>query len=179
MISHAFIIKNFIPLSHKVQIIHEQYGKIVCMYSQDHQARQLTTGSIILCHVESTNRLYRFEYLEIVRSIASTDLDQLQFVHEMMKICLKLVPNNVVVPDIFEFLMYVYQNVDTLSIVGRKIVLLRLFLLCEVLPSTSESYQAAMQDPFANTLVDHPLLDHYVQIGWHEIAQLPFLRDIK
>jgi len=171
MIVHAFVIKNFIPLSHKVQILHEQYGKIVCMYSQDHQARQLTTGSIILCHAEPMHRLYRLEYLEIIRSVVSTDLQQLQFVHEIMKICLKLVPDNVVVSDIFEFLLYVYQNVDTLSVVGRKIVLLRLFLLCEVLPSSSELYQAAMQDPFAMVPRDLLLLDRFVQIGWHEIAQ--------
>lgn len=171
MIAHAFIIKNFIPLYHKVQIMHEEYGKIVCMYSADHQARQLTTGSIILCHIEPTHRLYRFEYLEIIRSVASTDLDQLQFVHEMMKICLRLVPDGVAVPDIFDFLMYVYQNIDRLSITGRKIVLLRLFLMCEVLPSSSELYQAAMQDPFANLLTGQLLLDRYLQIGWHEIAQ--------
>lgn len=171
MIVHAFVIKNFIPLCHKVQILHEQYGKIICMYPRNHQARQLTTGSIILCHVEPTNRLYRLEYLEIVQSVISTDLDQLQFVHDIIKICLKLVPDNVVVSDIFEFLMHVYQNIDTLSATGRKVVLLRLFLMCEVLPATSELYYAAMQDPFNVLSTDVQLLDRYVQIGWHEITQ--------
>lgn len=171
MIVHAIVIKNFVPFSYKVQIIHEQYGKIMCMYPKDHQARLLTTGSIILCSVEATHRFYRLEYLEILTTAVAADLDQLQFMHDMIKVCLKLVPENVAVSDIFEFLLHVHQNMRNLTIQGRRVALLRLFMLCEVLPVTPELYHLAMQDPYAITSYPADMVDRFLKIGWHEITQ--------
>lgn len=169
MISYAFVIKNFVPVYQKVQILDAQHGKIMCVYPQKHQAALLTTGSVILCHVEPFNHVYRFEHLEIVRSIQSVDVAQLQFIHELMLICLKFIPSNVVVSDIVEFLLYLYRDIDKLSLRGRDIALLRLFLLCGLLPETQELYRMAMQDPYGNIVGDGQQLQRYVKHGWDQL----------
>ncbi len=171
MISYAFVIKNFVPVYQKVQVLHAQYGKIMCVYPQKHQGALLTTGSVILCHVEPFNNVYRFEYLEIVRSANSVEIMQLQFIHEIMLICLKFIPNNIAVSDVFDFLLYVYRDIDNVSSAGKKIALLRLFLLCGLLPETQELYRIAMQDPYGNIANSEQLLERYVKIGWDQLTE--------
>lgn len=170
MISYAFVIKNFVPVYKKVQILHAQYGKVLCVYPQKHQGALLTTGSVILCQIEPFNRAYRFEYLEIVRSTNCVDVMQLQFIHEIMLICLKFIPNNVAVSDIVEFLLYLYRDIDNVSSQGKNIALLRLFLLCGLLPETQELYRIAMQDPYGKIVHDDQLLQRYVQFGWDQLV---------
>ena len=155
----------------KVQILHAQYGKITCVYSKDHQAARLTTGSLILCDVVAFGRnLYSFEYLDIVQNIQARDLEQLQFVHEMMLICFKSLPAAVAVEDVIQFLQEVYIQLPNLTEAGRKVAMLRLFLLTGVLPEHPDLYRAAMHDLPAPS-VDHGQLKKYIAIGWDYFHQ--------
>lgn len=167
MITHAFVIKNFIPIYNKVQILHPQYGKITCVYPKKHQAALLTTGSIILCDVTLMHKVYTFQYLEIIQGINADNLSQLHFIHQVMLICLKTIPNGTVTEDIFNFLGYIYKDMNNLSDNGKNIALLRLFLLIGVLPIESpEMYKVAMLDPYVMKQEDDTLLQRYVKLGW-------------
>lgn len=171
MITYAFVLKNFVPVYKKVQILHAQYGKITCVYSKDHHASRLTTGSLILCDVVAFGRnLYSFEYLDIVQNVQARDLEQLQFVHEMMLICFKSLPGAVAVEDVMHFLQEVYLQLPHLTEAGRKVAMLRLFLLTGVLPEHPELYRAAMHD-LSSPSVDHSQLQKYIAIGWDYFHQ--------
>ena len=92
MMHYAFVIKNFSPIFCKVEILHKEYGKIICMYTKDHQARLLTTGSFIACNVELFNYSYCLNMVDILIFNNSDDLDHLEFIHRIALICIKLLP---------------------------------------------------------------------------------------
>ncbi len=171
MISYAFVMKNFIPLRKKVHIFHAQLGKIMCIYPQDHQAHLLATGSIILCDVQPRGSWYTFEYLEIIRSTHSIHVDQLVFIHQLMKICLLMIPQEVVVSDVFEYLLDLYRQEFNLTQIGRQKALLRMFILCDVIPTSPEAYRLAMLELDQECMIDESVLDRYVTQGWHEVLK--------
>jgi hypothetical protein len=168
---YAFVIKNFSPIFCKVEILHKEYGKISCMYSTDHQARLLTTGSLVVCDIEKVHYSYRLNAVEILTSAATEDMEHLEFIHQIALICMKLLPSATDVEDVFNFLVYVYQNIDNLDTTNRKIILLRLFFLCEIFDGTLDIYQIAMQDPFNKQLHNIQYIDKYVQLGFHKLFQ--------
>lgn len=171
MITYAFVLKNFVPVYKKVQILHGQLGKITCVYSRDHQAAQLTTGSLVLCHVVPFGKnLYQFEYVDIVQNIQTSDIEQLQFVHQLMLICFKALPAGVGVQDVIQFLQALYLQLPELTESGRNIALLRMFLLTGVLPEHQDLYRVAMQDLYAPD-VDGSKLQKYVSVGWDYFHQ--------
>jgi hypothetical protein len=169
--NYAFVIKNYSPIFCKVEILHKEYGKINCIYAKDHQARLLTTGSLILCSVENFNYSYRLNTIEILKSNITNDIDHLEFIHQIALICIKLLPKQAAVDDIFNFLVYIYDNVEHLNEYNRKIILLRLFFLCEFFDSSAELYKIVMQDPFDKPLVDIQFLNKYLQIGLDKLFQ--------
>jgi hypothetical protein len=169
--NYAFVIKNYSPIFFKVEILHKEYGKINCIYSKDDQARLLTTGSLIACSVENFNYSYRLNSLEILTTSVTTDIDHLEFIHQIALICIKLLPKRVAVDDVFNFLIYVYKNIDHLNEYSRKIILLRLFFLCEIFDGSLDVYKVAMQDPFDKPSNDIQYLNKYVQIGLHKLFQ--------
>lgn len=171
MTSYAFVIKNYSPIFYKVEILHKEYGKIVCIYPKHHQAMLLTTGLFISCVVEPFNNSYRLENVEILNTGATTDIEQLEFVHQIALICIKLVPKGIAVDDIFNFLVYIYKNIENLNEYNRKIILLRLFFLCELFDGSLDLYKIAMQDPFGKPLDDIQYLNKYVQIGFHKLFE--------
>ena len=141
----AFVIKNYIPYSHKVIILHKKLGKITCMFSPNHQAALLTSGSLIWCSVQKTNTIYKFLDLEIESAVC---LSQLQFVHDIMRLCLQGVVRDIATPELFDFLSYVHSNIEQLSQQGQMVVMLRLFLMLDLLPEEQEIYRIATLDPY-------------------------------
>jgi len=167
--NYAFVIKNYSPIFCKVEILHKEYGKISCMYSKDHQANLLTTGSLILCSIENFNYSYRLHTIEILKSGTTSDIEHLEFIHQIALICMKLLPKQTAVDEIFNFLEYVYENIEYLDEYSRKIILLRIFFLCEFFDGTTELYKLAMQDPFNAQLKETQVLNKYLQIGLHKL----------
>ncbi len=162
----AFVIKNYIPMNQKVEILHFQYGKIVCMYPKNHQAAQLCAGSLIFCAVEKSQNMYKFVDLSIEFAPHGLDVEHLQFIHDIMRLCQKTVPREIRVPEMFDFLLYVYRNLSQLSENGKSIVLLRLFLLLDLLPEQQDVYHIAIQDPCGVIGQDSKILHKYVALSW-------------
>lgn len=169
---YAFIIKNFIPFCQKIQMLHAQFGKIVCHYSVASQAHHCGIGSFVLCDVVKIGSKYRLESIEHVLTTTSQDMQQLQFIHEIMSICMHALPNAVAVDDIFEFLKQVYINISLLSPAGRSIVILRLLYLCELLPEDVAAYRLAMLDPYT---ISHDVpkqkIEECLKFGWQKVLQ--------
>ncbi len=167
----AFVIKNYIPISQKVEIIHSQYGKIVCMYPRFHQAALLCAGSLIFCTVEKNQKFYKFVDLSIEFAPHGLCIEELQFIHDIMRLCQKTVPREIRVPELFDFLLYVYGNLAHLSNDGKSIALLRFFLLLDLLPEQQDVYQVAIQDPYGAKEQDSKILYEYVQRSWDNFYQ--------
>jgi hypothetical protein len=167
----AFVIKNYLPISQKIEIVHFEYGKILCIYPKNHQAALLSSGSLIFCAVEKSQNVYRFLDLSIEKSAHGLSMEQLVFVHDMMRLCQKSIPREIRVPELFDFLLYVYRNLLTLSQAGRSVAMLRLFLLFDLLPEQQEVYQIAIQDPCGAIPQDAKFLNECLQRSWDNFYQ--------
>lgn len=167
----AFVIKNYLPISQKVEIVHFEYGKILCIYPKNHQAALLSSGSLVFCAVEKSQNVYRFVDLSIEFSPHGLSLEQLKFVHDIMRLCQKSIPREIRVPEMFDFLLYVYRNILTLSQAGRSVAMLRLFLLLDLLPEQQEVYQIAIQDPCGIISQDSNTLNECLQRSWDNFYQ--------
>lgn len=169
MAEYAFVIKNFSPISCKVKILHSTYGKISCIYSKADQARLLTTGSLIVCDIEHSNNRYTFLNLDILYSPIHQDIESLEFIHQLMLICLKLLPDAIPVDEIFNFLIDVYKKNNLLTVENKKLILLRLFFLVEIFDQNIQLYKIVMQDPFTIGSYDYKLCDRYLEIGFYTL----------
>lgn len=171
MLQYAFVIKNFSPISFKVKILHSKYGKIDCVYAKDHQAKLLTVGSLIACNIEHVNHRYSFSYLDILYSPMALELEQLEFIHKIMLICLRLLPDSIPVEDVFLCIIDLYKKNFELTLRAQKLLLLRLFFLCEIFEENVQIYKIAMQDPLLGSLYDAKLVEKYLEIGFHTLHQ--------
>jgi hypothetical protein len=141
---HAFVIKTQIPYSHKVLLFDAQQGKIWAIFKKNHGASQLSSGSFISCVLEKKQHVFALESIEIERHIV---LDEIEFVHDIMRICLHGLPYGVVSHELFDFLHYVYKNMNQFCNQTKKIILLRLFVMCGILDDSQSKYQAVIIDP--------------------------------
>lgn len=159
------------PDKHSVTILHKTLGKINCVYSKHHRAARLCTGSFILCLVEKYHSWYKIVEFDLVAMPIKSSLEDLTFFHQIVMLCMKMLPKNVVVNELFDYLYYVYQKSDTLTPDGKKIVLLRLFLLFDLLPEDKKVYYCALQDPYqkSNVLDQHILL--HLEQAWERFYQ--------
>ncbi len=164
----AFVIKNYIPYSYKVLLLHAEYGKIFCMFGPQDQAMLLSTGSLILCAIQKKHTMYHFVDLHIELNVS---MNHLHFVHEIMILCMKSLPSGIVVPELFDFLLYLYRHIDTLSIKGKNIALLRFFLMLDLLDDNISMRHAAILDPVGTIPQDNTLLDTYVVQCWDRFFQ--------
>lgn len=167
----AFVLKNFIPTSHKIEIFHRQYGKILCIYPRLHHASQLSTGSLILCVLEKKNNFYRFVDLSIEFSPHGFSTHQLLFLCDIARIIIKQLPREISAPELFDFLLYVYGRLSTLSEKGKQVVLLRIFMLLDLLPEQHDAYLAATQDPYEKVVPDMQQLLQYISKSWDNFYQ--------
>lgn len=167
----AFVIKNYIPCSRKVLLIHRRYGKITCIFPQRHQAELLTIGSLVFCSVQKSNQVYIFLDLQIEYAPQTVSIHQLQFFHDIMKLCMHHVPRDIAVSELCDYLLYVYSNIENLSDKGASIVLLRLFLMFDLLPEQHEIYAAATQNPYGSIDQERAVLDRAVALSWDNFYQ--------
>lgn len=162
----AFVLKNYIPEKHKVVLLHEKLGKIMCLYSKRHAASRLCTGAQIVCSVEKKQHWYEITHYDILFMPESLSLTRLQFIHEVVAICLRLLPANISVAELFLFLKYVYQHFKQLNQIGQQVILLRLFLLFDLLPESKEIYRYALQDPYQVIKQSDIDINRYVDLCW-------------
>ena len=164
----AFIIKNYIPHSYKVLLLHPEHGKIFCMYGPADQAILLTTGSFILCTLQKKSTMYSFLDLQIEYNIS---IHHISFIHDIIKLCMKNLPYETVVPELFDFLLYIYKHLDMLSDEGKSVALLRFFLMLDLLDDDMSVHHVAALDPVGPILQDRILLDKYVGQCWDRFFQ--------
>ncbi len=169
----AFVIKSHIPYTFKVILLHQKYGKITCMFSKDHQAMLLTSGSLIWCNVEKIHNSYRLMSIEIESHISN---QHLSFVHDVIKLCLFQLPSKISVPEFFDFLLYVWWHMDKFCSKAQKIVLLRLFLMLDLLDKDVQVYKIAILDPMQAVTYEKILLETYVASGWNNFYRLQNLQ---
>ncbi|MFA5998617.1 MAG: hypothetical protein WC747_01190 [Candidatus Babeliales bacterium] len=167
----AFVLKNYAPMSHKVEILHRQHGKIMCIYPKNHHAALLSAGSLIFCMVEKNQNFYRFLNLEIESALHGFSVVQLQFIHDIIRLCIKKIPREIMVPELFDYLLYVYSDLSNLSDDGKLIVLLRCFLMLDLLPEQPEVYFVAAQDPYGTIKQESKILHEYVRKSWDNFYQ--------
>ncbi len=163
----AFVLKNYMPHQHKVAILHKQLGKISCKYATNDQAASLCTGSQLLCLVDKKRSWFAFNVIDIIQIPTHCSIEDIQFLHKIMHLCITLLPYEVQVAELFDFLWYVLKNVSTLTPAGKQIVLLRLFLMFDLLPENKNLYQIAFRDPYQKQLQNSPELDTLIQTYWN------------
>lgn len=162
----AFVLKNYLPEKHKVIILHKYFGKISCIYNKNDAAARLCTGSLLFCTVSKHKSWYEIDQIDVVMIPTNCLIQDITFFHEIVLLCLKILPTGIMVSELFDFLWYVFQNVKQLTDAGRHVVLLRLFLLFDLIPEHKQIYQSALQDPY-NCIQDNTKqLAEFVTICW-------------
>jgi hypothetical protein len=165
----AFVIKNHIPYSFKVVLLHQKYGKIIGIFSKNDQAALLTSGSLIWCSVEKKHNVFMITHVEIESEIS---MHNLSLVHDIMKLCLHRLPSRVSVPELFDFLLYVRGHIDQFCSKAEKIVMLRLFLMLDLLDQDALLYSVAILDPMGKIECDNIVLEKYVASGWDNFYKM-------
>ncbi|MBI2352929.1 hypothetical protein HYV11_01635 [Candidatus Dependentiae bacterium] len=164
--NQAIVLKNYVSGHQKVIILHKTLGKIVCEYAKNGQAVRLCTGSLLYCDIEKRKNSFQLKYFDVFFVPTHCFLVDIVFFHEMIKLCLKVVPNCGIVPELFEFLWNIFFRFDQLADSGRYLVLLRLFLMFDLLPENIVIYHCALQDPFCAVKTEEKQLAEYVKICW-------------
>jgi hypothetical protein len=159
----AFVMKNQMPYSCKVLLLHEKLGKIWCIFDTKHQAALLHTGSLIYCILEPVRHQYRFLHIEIESMISS---EHVLLIHNIMRICTDSLQEHVATPELFDFLKYVFSALNDLDDKGSVIVLLRLFLMCDYLIDDATAYQIAVSDPVKSSCYDMQELNLLLEQCW-------------
>ncbi|OGB86087.1 hypothetical protein A3J41_01035 [candidate division TM6 bacterium RIFCSPHIGHO2_12_FULL_38_8] len=157
------MIKTEIPYRCTVILLHQKYGKIVCIFGKTDQAAVLTAGSFIWCSVVKTTTFYSLDTLEIQSQLAIKDL---RFMHEIMRLCLYNLPKNIAVPELFDFLRYVQGHIDQFDDKSKHVALLRIFLMLDLVPDQPYIYQAAGLNPTGLIDIDLAVLQQYAQQCW-------------
>ena len=168
----AFVIKNHTPYDFRVVLLHQTYGKIVCRFNKTDQAVLLTSGSLIWCTVQKNHITYKIIHLEIESQVA---IQNLKFMHDIMKLCLHGMPTNIAAPEFFDFLLYVQKNVNKFSEKSQKIALLRVFLMLDLLVDDEVVLQVAILDPAGKILQDKITLEKYIKHCWNNFFQIKSL----
>lgn len=161
----AFVLKNFFPHQHKIILLHETLGKISCYVSQKHKAVLLAHGALISLRVQIQKNYYRLEDIDIVLSPYELVSYDLYFVHDILKICLKILPYHVQVTELFHLLCDIYRNLNNLTALQKKFYILQIFFAVELFPDNEKLYFLMMKQRKI-TEQDHKLLQHGLYVCW-------------
>lgn len=167
----AFVLKNYLPEKQKVVVLHKYLGKISCVYNKKDAASRLCTGSLLFCTVSKQKSWYEIDQIDVVAIPTNCSVEDVIFFHEVVLLCLKILPSEVMVSELFDFLWYVFENVIGLTDSGKQIVLLRLFLLFDFLPENALMYQCALLDPYGSIEISYDQLSDFVAICWKRFYQ--------
>ena len=161
MIFHAIVLKNYFPQKNKVTLLHEQLGKIDIFIQEKDAAARLCNGSLIYCVVEKKGSRISLDFIDPYFIPSQYDVQDLYFLHEVLKICLQFMPERVGMHDVFDLLVEMYENFNLLLPCHKKIYQLKLFLYLGIFPENKKLYHLVMQQ--MNTH-DHSV-DQFLQEG--------------
>lgn len=168
IVSPAIVLKNNVKTKNSLVLLHKQLGKIICVYKSRTIASRLSVGMFITCYVQKKKSYYQIDEIDILFAPVSVTLDQLTFIHRIIRLAETLLPYNIVVHELFDFILYVYQHLDQFNQAGRGIVMLRIFMLFDLLPNDKKIYSYARRNPieFQNS---NPIdLQQYVRVCWND-----------
>ena len=162
VMDHAIVIKNYFPKKNKVTILHERFGKINLYIHEKHPAARLCNGSFIYCHVIKKESSYQCDVIDPYY----VPVEDLYFIHDILKICLDFMPDQMPMEDVFDLIVLIYEWHENLSSCQKKIFLLKLFLYVGVFPENKKLYQHVMQDTMLHTHDSDILLQQALQYCW-------------
>lgn len=168
MIGHAIVLKNYFPKKNKVTILHEQFGKIHFFIDEKHQAARLCNGSLMYCDVvkKQSSSSYQCDFVDSYFIPFDDSVYDLYFIHDMLKICLQFMPDHMVMVDVFDLVMDIYNHLDGLQACQKKIYLLKLFLYLGIFPENKKLYQSVMQNNELHNHDSDELLQKALQYCW-------------
>ena len=167
MIGHAVVLKNYFIKKNKVTILHEQFGKISFFIHEKEQAARLCNGSLIYCHVIKKKSLYQCEFVDAYFIPFYNDAYDVYFVHDILKICLEFLPDHLMVTDVFDLILDIYNNIDHVKSCQKKIYLLKLFLYIGIFPENQKLYHHVMQDVQLHNHDSDELLQQGLRYCWN------------
>lgn len=162
----AIVLKNFFPHKHKIVLFHQKLGKISCYVSAKHQASLLTHGTLISLHVSMQKNYYQLHDIDIVFSPYESTSYDIYFVHDMLKICLKILPYHVPASELFDLLCNIYKQFDDISPIQKKFYILQIFFAVELFPENEKLYFLVIKQRQL-TDQDHKLLQHGLYACWN------------
>lgn len=145
MICHAIVVKNWFPKKNKVTILHEQFGKINLFVTELEQASKLCNGSLIFCDIQKKESSYQCHFIDVYFIPFDSQVYDLYFVHDILKICLNFAPWHIMMPDILSLILDIYKDLESVSSEQKKIYVLKLFLFLGIFPEDRLLYQIVMQ----------------------------------
>jgi len=163
LIDHAIVLKNYFPKKNKVTILHERFGKIDFYIDEKHSAARLCNGSLMYCQIIKKQSMYQCDFIDAYY-IPSKDL---YFIHDILKICLNFMPTQIMMDDVFDIILEIYQNLESLEDCQKKIVLLKLFLYLGVFPENKKLYQHVMQNNLLHNHDSDILLQQALSYCWN------------
>lgn len=167
MIGHAIVLKNYLPKKNKVTILHEHVGKVTIFVDEKKDAARLCNGSLLYCQIIKKKSSYQYDFVDAY-FIPRYDLDHdLYFIHDILKICLQFMPDQVAMRDVFHLIMDMYKQLDTLQACQKKIYLLKLFLYLGIFPDNKNLYQHIMQHSDAHNHDTDALLQQGLWYCWN------------
>ncbi|MBV8660678.1 MAG: hypothetical protein JO129_00855 [Candidatus Dependentiae bacterium] len=168
MIGHAIVLKNYFPKKNKVTILHEKFGKINFFVDEKQQAARLCNGSLIYCDVvkKQTSSTYQCDFIDAYFIPFNNEVHDLYFIHDILKICLKFMPDQMGMTDVFDLVTDIYQELEELQACQKKIYLLKLFLYLGIFPENKKLYQCVMQDKQLHSHDSDALLQQGLKYCW-------------
>ena len=169
MISHAIVLKNYFPKKNKVIILHEQFGKISLFIDERQQASRLCNGSLIYCDIikKQSSSSYQCDFIDAYFIPFHDAAYDLYFIHDILKICLHFLPDQMNVIDIFDVIIDIYKQLEGLQDCQKKIYLLKLFLYVGIFPENKKLYQHVMQNNQLHTHDNDALLQQALRFCWN------------
>ncbi len=167
MIAQAFVIKNYFPARQTIAIFHQQFGKIHFFIQHKDQASLLCNGSLIYCDIVKKNTIYQCLYVDPYFVPAGISLEHLYFVHDILKICKNYIPQEIMLPDVFDLIVYIYSQIHHFDNFTKKQYLLRLFLYVGVFPDNPSLYHYVMQEKLFFSQEIDLLFEKSLQYCWN------------
>ena len=125
--------------------MHEQFGKINFFVNETKDASRLCNGSLIYCDVQKKDASYQCDFIDAYFVPFDQDRYDLYFVHDLLKICLNFAPWQIAMADVFDLIVEIYQQLESVSPEQKKIYLLKIFLYLGIFPENKLLYQVVMQ----------------------------------
>ncbi|MDP3788707.1 MAG: hypothetical protein Q8Q60_05335 [Candidatus Chromulinivorax sp.] len=168
MIGHAIVLKNYFPKKNKITILHEQFGKINLFIDEKHQAARLCNGSLMYCDIvkKQSSSVYQCDFIDAYFIPFHDSAYDLYFIHDVLKICLQFMPDQMSMSDVFTLITDMYNHLEELQACHKKIYLLKLFLYLGIFPENKKLYQFVMQDKYLHNHDSDELLLQGLRYCW-------------